>query len=142
MPDFWLDQPRNIVQSSPRDCWAATMEAWLEIVPGKTAWSQDELFLMAAEKGLVWDNDTLEMNALVKKGIPVIAKEVGKLSTKRHVYLVYHPPSAPDDLAHAVVCYGISTARDPQARRHAPREGAARREAGGPFDEVDRVVAR
>jgi hypothetical protein len=102
MPDSWLDQPRNIVQSSPRDCWAATMEAWLEIVPGKTAWSQDELFLMAAEKGLVWDNDTLEMNALVKKGIPVIAKEVGKLSTKRHVYLVYHPPSAPDDLAHAV----------------------------------------
>lgn len=130
MADFWLDQPRNIVQSSPRDCWAAAMEAWLEIVPGKTAWSQDELFLMAAEKGLVWDKDTLEMNGLVKKGIPVIAKEVGmklaifpkykkkqvtlkylytKLSTKGHVYLVYHPPSAPDDLAHAVVCYGIST---------------------------------
>jgi hypothetical protein len=128
-PILARDIPPYVQQDSPRSCWAAAMESWTSIVPKKTYRTQNELFLMAAESGLVWDPVTLEMNGLLKKGIPVMAKKVGmklaifpaskkkqvtltylynKLKNNGHVYLVYHGGGSDEGLAHAVVVYAVS----------------------------------
>ncbi len=128
-PTFSCQIPKYVLQDSPRNCWAAAMESWTYIVPEKTYRTQDELFLMAAESGLVWDPVTFEMNGLLKKGIPVMAKKVGmklaifpaskkkqvtvtylynKLKNHGHVYLVYHGEGVSEGLAHAVVCFAVS----------------------------------
>lgn len=126
--EITLDVPRKVIQDDPRWCWAAAMESWLDAV-GKPATSQSELFLMAAEKGYVYDQNTLAMNGLLKKAIPWLAKKVGmqlalipkakkdqftlsylykKMQARGHVFLVYHPVTAAEDMAHAAVLYAIS----------------------------------
>lgn len=91
--------------------------------------AQSELFLMAAENGLVRDPITLEMNGLLRIGIPLMAKKVGmklasspgykmkqltitwlynKLKSNGHLYLIYQADDSAEGLAHAVVCHTVS----------------------------------
>ena len=121
MPDLgYLNFPPLVEQVDEMSCWAAALEAWLSVTPGRKRRTQHELIGVMEQKAALDAEGYLN----IKKGVPLLAQMVGmglevfpkhkkaqltgtyllkKLAKRGYLYMVYNVYG----IGHAVVVYGI-----------------------------------
>ena len=121
MPELgYLNVPPLVEQVDEMSCWAAALEAWLSVTPGRKRRSQHELIGVMENKAALDAEGYLN----IKKGVPLLAQMVGmglqvfpkhkkaqltgtfllnKLAKRGYLYMVYNVFG----VGHAVVVYGI-----------------------------------
>lgn len=119
---FARDMPPVVTQMDAWACWAAAMESWLRVVPGRKIRTQHDLMGEMEQKHLLTDDGGLKLS----KGLPILARKVGmnvavfpkhkeltfqflydKVKSKGHLYLIYHPDGNQGYVAHAHVVWAI-----------------------------------
>ncbi len=121
MPELgFLNFPPLVEQVDEMSCWAAALEAWLSVTPGRKQRSQHELIGVMEKKAALNADGYL----ITKKGIPLLAQMAGmtvqvfpkhkkdqltgtfllkKLAKRGYLYMVYNVFG----VGHAVVIYGV-----------------------------------
>ena len=69
----YLNFPPLVEQVDEMSCWAAALEAWLSVTPGRKQRSQHELIGVMEKKAALNADGYL----ITKKGIPLLAQMVG-----------------------------------------------------------------
>ena len=121
MPELgYLTVPPLVEQVDEVSCWAAALEAWLSVTPGRTRKSQHELIGVMEKKKALDEEGYLK----VKKGVLILRQLAGmelevfqkhekaqltgsfllkKLAKRGYLYMVYNVFG----VGHAIVVYGI-----------------------------------
>lgn len=112
--------PRLVVQETNTSCWAAVLESWLAIIPGRN-WRPKQSELMEMYPDLTFDDGSIKPKELVAQIAPQAGMSAtwisassftaeflaGKLQTDGHLVIGYKETSRSRQGGHVVVCYGV-----------------------------------
>lgn len=112
--------PKLVVQETNTSCWAAVLESWLGILPGRS-WRPKQSELMDMYPDLTFADGSIKPKEFVDQIAPqtgmsaiwVSASDftfeflAGKLKDDGHLIIGYKESSRSRQGGHVVVCYGV-----------------------------------
>jgi hypothetical protein len=142
-PGKYSALPKLVTQLEPESCWAAAMEAWLDIVPGRAKLTQDELIATYASNVRTGALDTACRRPTPDRTcFPRMAADVGlehsdvRVSRVTKNFLIEKLQKGPvlamynvtPTFSHAVVIYGVGrpTGQDVMVSYMDPTDGSYR----------------
>lgn len=112
--------PKLVVQETNKSCWAAVLESWLGILPGRN-WRPKQSELMDMYPDLTFPDGSIIPSQFVAQVAPQAGMAcswidssgltasylAGKLQTEGHLVIGYLDTSRSVRGGHIVVCYGV-----------------------------------
>ncbi|HQU82093.1 MAG TPA: papain-like cysteine protease family protein [Pyrinomonadaceae bacterium] len=120
MESCYKSLPKNVVQETNKSCWAAVLESWLGILPGRS-WRPKQSELMDMYPDLTFSDGSIKPKEFVAQIAPQTGMSCSwidastltasyladKLQTEGHLIIGYLDSSRSVRGGHVVVCYGV-----------------------------------
>ncbi len=118
MDAYYRKLPALVVQETNKSCWAAVLESWLGVLPGRN-WRPKQSELMEQYPDLTFPDGSIKPKEFVAQLTPIAGMScewissltaeylAGKLKSNGHLVIGYHDTSRGVSGGHVVVCYGV-----------------------------------